>query len=72
MQIYLRLIHESAEDSTSGEQRLREWLKFAPGVASIAKIEPHVRGGYAVTLEVHGTIDGFITHLESAGYRGVL
>ena len=72
MHMYLRLIHESSQDSASGEQQLRECLTSAPGVASITKIEPHVRGGYSVTLDRNGTIDEVIAHLEAAGYRGVL
>ncbi len=72
MHMYLRVIHESWQDSARVEQRLRECVTSASGVAHVTKIEPHVRGGYSVTLDQEGTIYEVISHLEAAGYRVVL
>jgi hypothetical protein len=72
MYMYLRVIHETLQDSVSVEQRLRECFTCAPGVARVIKIEPHVRGGYSVTFDLNGTIGEVISHVETSGYRGVL
>lgn len=74
MQMYLRLILDQASESysTSEEQQLRECVASAPGVASVTKIERHVRGGYSVIVDRDGTVDEVLAHLTAAGYRPVL
>jgi hypothetical protein len=74
MQMYLRLLPDqiSESHSASEEQQLHESVVSAPGVASVTKIERHVRGGYAVIVERDGTVDEVLAHLTAAGYTPVL
>jgi hypothetical protein len=72
--MHLRVILDRGPESYSAteEQQLRECLASAPSVASITKIEQHVRGGYSVAVDLSGAADEFIAHLSAAGYRPVL
>jgi divalent metal cation (Fe/Co/Zn/Cd) transporter len=70
--MYLRVIHEMLQDSRDAEQRLRACISSAPGVTRVIKIEAHVRGGYAVLVDVDGELDELISHIETGGWRGVL
>ncbi len=70
--MYLRVIHEMLQDSDDAEQQLRACISSAPGVARVIKIEPHVRGGYAVFFDLEGAVDQLISHIEAGGWRGVL
>jgi hypothetical protein len=71
MRVYVRVLRAAGPEtySTEEEQQLRDCVTSAPGVEQVARIEKHVKGGYAVTLEQSGeTLDDFSAWLTSAGY----
>ena len=72
--IYLRVILDCGPESYSAneERQLREYIASAPGVAGVTKIEPHVKGGYSVTIDRTGNVDEIFARLSAAGHRPVL
>lgn len=75
MHTYLRVLRAAGPETYSAEeeQQLRDCLAAAPGVDQVTRIERHVRGGYAVTLERRDeSVDDFADWIDSAGYRVVM
>jgi hypothetical protein len=73
--LYLRVIDEDGrpvDDDESELERLRTCLVGAEGVVRLLKLEPHPRGGYAVTVECSGAVDSLLDELKAAGYRLVI
>ena len=47
-------------------------LAECPGVNSVKSIQPHGKGGYVAVMDFSmEQLDGFIEHLESAGWMSV-
>jgi hypothetical protein len=68
MYLYLRLMKRSGPDSYSGaeQEALRVLLQTSPGVQNVKTLERHLKGGYAVTLDVEGERRGDLAdHLSS-------
>jgi len=74
MHLYLRLLKSSSAESYSvqEEQSLRKVLAEAPGVERVKLVERHIKGGYAVTLDVvKESLDQLIEYLPAHDLRSV-
>jgi len=66
MHLYLRLLVEAPVelDPARSKLRLHGILLAAPGIERIKQIEPHRKGGHAVTLDVdQARLDELMAHL---------
>ncbi len=70
-----RLMRRSPPYGSASEEiaSLRATLSACPGVNSVVSVEAHGRGGYVAVMDfsMH-QLDGFIQHLEGAGWMSVL
>jgi hypothetical protein len=73
MHLYLRLMCEQPETYSAAEQaELQDCLATAPGIESIARVERHPRGGYAVHVQRTADAGPLLAYLAAAGYRVVI
>jgi|APAra7269096613_1048513.scaffolds.fasta_scaffold04328_10 hypothetical protein len=68
MHLYLRLMKRSAENTYSESEQadLRSFLSGGPGVLVVKTIERHLRGGYAVALDVEDHAPGPLSDYVSS------
>ena len=65
--------HPAFQDALTEELELREVLATARAVLAIHEISIHRKGGFVAVLEFDmAGLDGFIAHLDSAGWMNVL
>ena len=63
----------AARDGDSERDSLAHALASAPGVRQFEIVEPHVKGGYRVLLDLdESSLDDFIAHLEAHDWMSVL
>ena len=75
MHLYLRLMSREKSDSysSSEQQALKTFLTAAPEVMEVKTIERHIKGGYAVSLEVEpGSFETLSERVSSHGLMLVL
>ena len=68
MHLYLRLMKRSDANtySESEQETLRSFLLSGPGVLSVKTIERHLKGGYAVALDVEANAPGPLSEYVSS------
>lgn len=69
-----RLMRRNPRHGSASEEvaSLRATLSSCPGVNAVMSIEAHRRGGYVAVMDFSmEQLDGFIEHLEGAGWVSV-
>lgn len=72
---YLRLLPKDAAFAAGEdiETAIRSFLSEAPGINEVCSIEPHARGGYAVTIERDEEIpDSIDAYFEGSDFMFVI
>jgi hypothetical protein len=75
MHLYLRLMKRDGPSSYSGPEQaeLHSLLKASPGVRNVKSVERHLKGGYAVALDVEDAQRGELAdHLSAHGLMLVM